>query len=420
MNIVILGAGIAGITTAYMLAKKGFNITIIDKHTLPGKETSYANGGQLSYSYKTPIASPAIFKQLPKITLGLDPAFKIQPTFDHNFYRWGLRFLLQCTAENSQHSSKLMQKIGNLAQKELTTIINDTQLNFNFRKSSGKLYVYQNKKIFEDIKRQYANTNDSGLWDQSKLHSQIPALKNNQHTIGALFDHQEDVGDCHQFCTQLMQYLQEQYNVVFLNNHKILNINTHKARSNTSPSYIDSIQTDKGNIKGDAYIMTMGIHSVKLAKTIGINLPIYPMKGYSVTVPATSFCPDISITDTDKKTVYCRLGDRLRIAGFAEFSGMNKNIDQTRIKQLLDNARNFLPLAGDYETIENAWCGLRPSTPDSLPIVGKTSFNNLYMNTGHGMLGWTHSAATAKLIANLLSKTSQPFDIESLSINRFS
>ena len=418
MKIIILGAGITGVTTAYMMAKQGYEVTIIDRHNQAGKETSFANGGQLSYSYKTPIANPAVFKQLPKISLGLDPAFKIHPTFDSDFYLWALQFLWQCKPENSKHSSKTMQQLGSIAQEQLNTIIEDSGIKFDFRKSSGKLYVYQHNKAFQQIRDNFIQNNESEIWDQQTLYKKIPAFKGNSNVIGAMYDYNEDAADCHKFCLQLLRYLIETRKVKFLKNHTIQEIKTNE--NSKSPPSITAIKTDKGLIQGDTYILTAGIHSAKLSKSLGIKLPIYPMKGYSVTVPAKPNCPDISITDTDKKTVYCRLGKRLRIAGFAEFSGMNTDINEKRINYLLENAREFLPDAGDYQTIQDSWCGLRPSTPDSLPIVGKTPYHNLLMNTGHGMLGWTHSAATALLTTNFLTQAKQPMDIDAFAISRFS
>ncbi len=417
MKAVILGAGITGVTTAYMLAKRGFEVTIIDQHDQPAKETSFANGGQLSYRYKTPIANPAVFKQLPKISLGLDPAFKIHPTIDSHFYAWALHFLWQCKTSNSKQSSISMRKLGAIAQQQLYEIIKDSGINFDFRKSSGKLYVYRHHKTFQQTIDNLIKNHESEIWDQQTLYEKVPAFRENPTVIGAIYDTNEDAADCHKFCVELLEYITRNYPVRFLNNHTILEIKASQNK-HRHPS-ITGIKTNKGLIQGDAYILTAGVHSTTLSKPLALKLPIYPIKGYSVTVPATTNCSNISVTDTDKKTVYCRLGERLRIAGFAEFSGMKTDINTKRIHALLENARQFMPDAGEYQTIQDSWCGLRPSTPDSLPIVGETGYHNLFMNTGHGMLGWTHSAATALMTANCLTQSAQPMNIEAFSISRF-
>jgi D-amino-acid dehydrogenase len=413
MKVVILGAGVAGVTSAYMLAKSGCEVTLIDQHAKPGMGASYANGGQLSYHYRTPIANPKVLKQLPKILLGLDPAFKIYPSLDLNFYCWGLRFLWQCLPKNSEHSAAVMRNLGLLAQQRLAEIIDATAIEFDYRKQAGKLYVYQDEKALQSA---IANEEPAAIWSRNQLLQKIPALQNNESVVGGVYDGGEDAADCHQFCQQLTRYIQESFGVKLLAGHKIEAIeqegDANKGRK------VTAIKTDKGRVYADRYVLAAGAQSVDLIKPLGVKLPIYPMKGYSVTVPATATCVDFSVTDTKTKTVYCRLGDRLRIAGFAEFSGMDTVVKQRRIQQLLSNAREFLPDAGDYDNVLESWCGLRPATPDSIPIVSRTPADNLFLNTGHGMLGWTHSAATADLLTNMLLGRSQPMDVECLSMSR--
>ncbi len=408
MKIVVLGSGVTGVTTAYKLAKKGCQVTIIDQFEQAGMGSSYGNGGQLSYGYKTPIANPKVLKQLPKILSGLDPAFRIYPSLDLDFYLWGLRFLAQCSPGKSQHSAKIMTILGRHSQKCLMDIITQTGIEFDYRQQSGKLYVCQNETIMLD-----ADQDDrTVVWSKNELFDKIPALKNNQSVVGGIYESSEDAADCHKFCNELVRYSQNQHAVTVLNGHQIESL--EHADSN-----IIGVQTDKGLVTADAYVMAMGPHSAGFMKPLGVKLPIYPMKGFSVTVPATAMCPDVSITDTHTKTVYCRLGERLRIAGFAEFSGMSTQIKQKRIDRMLNNARKFLPEAGDYDTVLESWCGLRPATPDSIPIVGECAFENLYLNTGHGMLGWTHSAATADLLTNCILQNPQPFDTDALLLSRF-
>jgi D-amino-acid dehydrogenase len=418
MKVVILGAGVAGITSAYVLAKNGCEVTLIDQHAQPGMGASYANGGQLSYHYRTPIANPKVLKQLPKILLGLDPAFKIYPSLDLNFYCWGLRFLWQCLPKKSQHSAAVMRNLGLLAQQRLAEIIDATNIEFDYRRQAGKLYVYQDKESLRSAAdNEKLNKEPAAIWSKNKLLQKIPALQNNESVVGGVYDCNEDAADCRQFCQQLTRYIQEHYGVRLLSGHKIEAIEQEGGCDKGGK--VKAIKTDKGRIHADHYVLAAGAQSADLVKPLGIRLPIYPMKGYSVTVPATATCVDASVTDTKSKTVYCRLGDRLRIAGFAEFSGTDAVVKQRRIQRLLNNAREFLPGAGDYDHVLESWCGLRPTTPDSIPIVSRTPLDNLFLNTGHGMLGWTHSAATADLLGNMLLGRPQPMDIDCLSLSRF-
>ena len=406
MKVVIVGAGVVGVTTAYSLAKRGYQVVLVDQYNQAGCGTSYGNGGQLSYHYQTPIANPKVLAQLPKILLGLDPAFRVYPSFDTTFYRWIARFLFCCLPHKSKHSTKVMHELGNLAKQQLTNIIAETGIAFDYRYRSGKLYLY-NKPL------QLKNSQLGSVWSKKKILEGLPALNKNTSIVSGIFDQHDDSADSYKFCGELTRFLQRHYDVAFLSGQKVMSIQ-HKNNK------IIGIETNNEIIKADNYIVAAGASSVELVRPLGIFLPIYPMKGYSVTVPATELCPDISVTDTEKKTVYCKLGNRLRIAGFAEFSGFDTEIKAQRIEYLLNNARHFLPQAGNYDHILDQWCGLRPMTPDSVPIVSGCLYQNLFFNTGHGMLGWTHAAATADVMASIISNTAVKLvDKNSLSLNRF-
>lgn len=437
MKVVILGTGIVGITSAYMLAKRGHQVVLIDKGE-PGQGGSFANGGQLSYNYCTTIANPSIFAQLPKIVLGLDPAFRVYPSVDIDFYRWGLKFLSACSPAQVATSKKAMLALGQQTKIELAEILrtigNELDIGFDYQDGAGKLNVYSGEA---ELVKASKNSN-SILWSRAELIKKMPALKNNKNIVGGLWDQEEDSGDCYKFCLALVQYMQKNLKVELLTHHKITSIN-HEGKKITSLSIDKSIDkpidksidvNDKKNIyhkqtkekitlSADIYVNCLGPQSIKLMKSININLPIYPMKGYSVTVPATNDCPFVSITDVKNRVVFCKLGDRLRFAGFAEFSGYSATIKPRRIESILASAKAFMPTIGDYDTVLDQWCGLRPATPDSLPVVGATQYDNLFLNTGHGMLGWSHALATATLLSNMIDKTPQPFDVSFYSPNRF-
>ena len=409
MKVIILGAGIAGITTAYMLIKEGYEVVLLDQCEQAGTATSYANGGQLSYNYSTPIANIGVLKNLPRILLGLDPSFKISLSTDIRFYLWGLKFLRQCLPSNTKHSAGAMKALGEQSKKIMGDIISDTNINFDYRQSSGKLYLYPNGLDAKQIK---SANNRAVIWDDNHLNNEVSGLNYSGLNPTALYEEDEDSGDCHKFCSSMINHLQNNSRFTFLPSHKILSFDT-------KGDVVLSVNTDKGPISADKYVLAAGTGSIDLGEKLQLSLPIYPMKGYSVTVPATQFTPTVSVTDTATKTVYCRLGNRLRIAGFAEFSGFDSTVNQSNINLLLSNAKKILPKAGDYSTILNQWCGLRPATPDSLPIVSRSPYKNLYTNCGHGMLGWTYSAATAEFVTCLIKNKPLFLKESYLSINRF-
>lgn len=222
MKIAILGAGIAGIASAYMLARQGHEIVIVDKTGIAAG-TSFANGGQLSYNYRAPIANPSVLKQLPKIVLGFEPAFKVYPSIDPDFYRWGLKFLSACSAKKAAISAKAMLVLGRQTKLELNKILSvssESGINFDYQEESGKLNVYSDKAALE----RDSKNNQSELWSRLKLIKSIPALADNKSVVGALWDSEEDSGDCYKFCCTLMSHLQKNYDVTLLDKHPITDV----------------------------------------------------------------------------------------------------------------------------------------------------------------------------------------------------
>ncbi|MFT7387317.1 MAG: D-amino-acid dehydrogenase [Candidatus Endobugula sp.] len=388
MKVIVIGAGVVGVTTAYRLCKAGYEVVLIDELDVPGHGTSYGNGGQLSFDYRTPIANLSVLKSMPKILLGRDAAFSVCLLQNRHFYRWGLSFLYECLPSRSLSASSAMTALGQLSRQKFYELVEDVNIHFDYRKDAGKLYTYDTGMAFERAKQATASP-----WMRAEeLHARYAVFNTPSSLAGGVFDVAEDAGDCQQFSENLVRYLIERYQLVFLPNCKV---GTIKAISKK----IISLETNQGTFEADRYVLCTGIASNTLLEQLNIRLPIASMKGYSVTVPATKQCPDVSITHTDKKTVYCKLGNRLRIAGFADFSAVTQAADiQAKTDKLLDNARAYLPHAGDYDRVLDRWCGERPVTPDSLPIVGKSPVDNLYFNVGHGMLGWTYSSGTADLL----------------------
>lgn len=398
IKIAVLGAGVVGVTTAYALCKKGYQVCIVDQWDKAAMGSSFANGGQLSYSYKTPVANSKILRDLPAVLLGRDPALVVKPTLDFNFYRWGGRFLFECLPGRSKANGKVMQELADISRREFRSLAQSLPLDFDYGEESGKLYIFSEQKEYEKAIQSAPETDTYRYLSPDQVIDQVPALSGNRDNIaGAVFSVIDESGDPHAFCNGLIQYMVDAFGLTVHYGHTLSPLSANGA-------FIESVETNKGSISADAYVLATGVQSASIVANLGIKLPIYPMKGYSVTVPATDACPDVSMTDTRQKTVYCKLGDRLRIAGVAEFSGYDMDINEKQIKRMLDNARVFLPDAGDYDRVLNQWCGLRPLTPDSLPIIGQSKYSNLYLNVGHGMLGWTHGMGSAFLLEKAISE----------------
>ncbi|MFT6101743.1 MAG: D-amino-acid dehydrogenase [Candidatus Endobugula sp.] len=393
MKVIVIGAGVVGVTTAYRLCKAGHEVVLLDELGVPGHGTSYANGGQLSFAYRTPIAGLPVLKAMPKILLGQDSAFSVSLLQNIHFYRWGLSFLYECLPRRSSAASSSMQALGQLSKQRFYELVEDTNIHFDYRKDAGKLYTYDTLIGFEQAKLAASSPSMSA----DELHARYAVFNQSSSLLaGGVFDAAEGAGDCQQFSENLVRYLQERYQLVFLPNCRVEAIEEVSKKVSKA---ITSLKTNQGAFEADRYVLCTGVTSNTLLRQLNIRLPVIGMKGYSVTVPATKQCPDISITHADKKTVYCKLGNRLRIAGFADFSSVARTSDiQVKTDELLNNARAYLPHAGDYDRVLDRWCGERPVTPDSLPIVGKSPIENLYLNVGHGMLGWTYSSGTADLL----------------------
>ena len=413
MRIVVLGAGVIGVASAYKLCKAGHEVVLIDQLPQSGMATSFANGGQLSFKYHHTIANLNVLKQMPKILLGLEPAFSVSPTLDLDFYSWAGSFLTACLPSNVRKSEEGMTFLGELSKQQLDRAVDDTKVEFDYQNNSGKLYLHTNNKGFDKATFSVQHTSYEEVILAKDLSAMKLGLNKDINYSGGIFVKEDASGDAHKFCVNMTQYLVDKYKLKTQFGDVIKNID-HDQDS------IKSVVTDKGTVHADAYVLALGCDAVKFAKSINIKLPIYPMKGYSVTLPAKPECPDISITFLDERSVFCKLGDRVRIAGFAEFSGYEPKIKKEKIKQLISFGKTFLPEAADYDTVLDEWCGVRPVTPDSLPIIGQSKYSNLYLNVGHGMLGWTHAMGSSHILERIISRQNIDLTYKNYYPQRFS
>lgn len=413
MHIVVLGAGVIGITTAYYLNRAGFRVTVIERNATAGMETSYANGGQLSYSYVAPLAGPGVVPKIPPWLLRRDSPLRFYPQFDVDQWRWCLAFLAACNRPQAEITTVHLLRLAYYSRELIHVIVRDEPLKFDYRRN-GKLVIFSDEESFEGAKKtldfQRAHGSEQNALDAREVLRKEPALQHIAARIaGGIDTPSEDAGDCHDFCVAMEKLLRER-GVTFLNGVAIHRIQAEGTQ-------IKAIQTTQGDITGDGYVMALGAANAWMAKSLGFYLPIYPLKGYSLTLdtrtaPRADGVPAISVTDSKFKVVYALLGHELRIAGMADIAGHNRTIEAERVALLIQQAKATFPDAARYEGDLKPWAGLRPATPKGTPIIGKSPYQNLFLNAGHGALGWTLACGCAKVVSDLIAGRNAEISLE--------
>ncbi|HLO78461.1 MAG TPA: D-amino acid dehydrogenase [Magnetospirillum sp.] len=416
MRVQVLGAGVVGTAAAWYMAKAGHEVTVVDRQPAAGMETSFANGGQISPCHAEPWANPSV---LPKVLrwLGRDdaPLLFRWGRWDPALWAWAARFLANCPAHRVAVNMERTLRVAIYSRACLGELRSETGLAYDER-TQGILHVYRNAREFE-LARQAA-----GLMSRWGLHRQIkgarecvaiePALATVGHELaGGIYTPGDESGDAHKF-TQGLAALAADRGVTFRYGVTVRALITEGNR-------IAAADTDNGPLTADAFVLAAGSYSPLLTRPLGLRLPVVPAKGYSITLPVTGGgAPHVSITDDEHKMVYSRLGDRLRCAGTAEMTGYDTRLTPARWQLIRRHAQALFPKAGDFGTAE-PWTGLRPVTPDSVPLIGATPYANLYLNTGHGTLGWTMACGSGRALADLVSDRQPDIDISDLGLARF-
>ena len=416
MKVCILGAGVVGTTAAYYLSRAGHNVTVIDRQNGPGLETSFANGGQISASQSAPWATPTvpflILKWLGKEDAPLLYHLKADPVL----WRWSISFLSNCTSARLRQNTLNNLKLALYSRELLRKIRLETEINYDVN-TRGILQIYRNTKTMDGAVSHAARLNQLGchnrVLSQNSCFILEPALKeSDKEILGGVHTPDDESGDAYAFTCEIAR-IASNSGVSFRYDETIQHLKSQNGQ-------IHCVKTDKGECYADIFVVSLGSYSPLLLKPLNIKLPVYPTKGYSVTIPTSgrNNAPGISITDEDNKIVYSRLGNRLRVAGTAEFAGYDTKLNENRARAILNKAQAQFPNGGDFNNA-TFWTGLRPLTPDGMPVIGKTSIKNLYLNTGHGTLGWTMCAGSGKVISDLISGTSPEIDASSFGIERF-
>ncbi len=393
MHIVVLGAGVVGVTTAYYLAERGHAVTVVDRAGSVADGASAGNGGQLSYSFTDAMASPALLSKIPKMMSGLDPAFHVRPPLNSQLVRWGQAFLRQCSAHQNRQNTTAVLQLALRSAALMSELRSQIELDFSFRQA-GKLVMLGNHAAVTEaaklctLKRQFGC--DARVVTFAQAAEIEPALNHmTNEYAGAVYSENDQVGDSLEFTSELSQWLSSNREVEFKLNTTVQKIITRERK-------LVAIETDQGALQPDAVVVCLGAWSGRLLDPIGIKTNIYPMRGYSLTLPTIETSNSVSISDTGYKVVFSRLGDKMRIAGFADFVGYRTRMDKSRAQQLLKTVRNIAPAIANYDVNSTEeWGGFRPMTPDSQPLIGPSAIEGIYLNTGHGMLGWTLACASA-------------------------
>lgn len=408
MDVCVLGAGIVGLATAYELNRQGMRVTVVDR-AAPGTGTSGGNGAQLSYSYVQPLADASIWGQLPKLLLSSDSPLKIRPQWDVAQWRWGLAFMQACNAKASAETTATLLRLAALSRAGLDRMRAQEQPDCDFS-STGKLVLYPDTKSFAAAQRQVALQTALGS-QQSAISAQEscdlePALASYQAQIaGAVYTPSECAVDCLKLCQELERVLRAR-GVQFVLGSAVTALETLQQR-------IVAARTSTHTLEADQFVLALGSDSVALARSVAVRLPVYPIKGYSMTLdigqaPAQA-APHVNVTDIARKVVFARIGTRLRVAGMAELVGHDRSVRSAAIDSLRHSTQALFP-ALHASAPQHPWAGLRPATPTGLPIVGvqPTGPRNLVVNTGHGALGLTLAFGTAQQVAAHILKAPAP------------
>ncbi len=416
MRVIVLGAGIIGVTTAYFLARQGAEVVVLDRQRAPGMETSFANAGELSYGMTSPWAAPGIpLKALKWLFMRHRPLF-IWPLMSPAMWAWCSKMLMNCNEKSYALNKGRMVRVSNYSRDSLTELMAELPINFDQREL-GTLQLFRTQKQVDGSKADQdvlaAFDSPFEMLDRDGCIAVEPGLAHvSEKFVGGLRLLSDRTGDCRMF-TQALADKAAEMGVNFHYNVTIDGLAMERGR-------IVGVDTSEGRQTADKYVCAMGPYAPILLRQVGIRLPIYPIKGYSITMPITDAdaAPRSTIMDETHKVAITRLGDRIRVAGQAEIIGYNKNLGSHATDSVRHVVNDLFPKGGDLAKAEG-WTGLRPMTPDTVPYIGHTPFPNLFLNTGHGTLGWTMSCGSARVVADLVVGRAPEIDMDGLTAARY-
>ena len=417
MKVLVLGSGVIGVASAYYLAKAGHDVVVIDRQPGAGLETSYANAGEISPGYSSPWAAPGIPVKAIKWLLMPDGPLVLRPKLDPRMWLWGAQLLANCTQKAYAINKGRMVRVAEYSRDQLIALRAETGIAYDER-MRGTLQLFRTQKQLDGAASDIAVLEEYGvpyeLLDPVGCIAAEPGLATaGVKFVGGLRLPNDETGDCYMF-TERLAALAAGLGVEFRYDVNIAGIHTDAGR-------VSGVATNLGTIVADAYVVALGSYSPIMLRPLGISLPVYPIKGYSLTVPITeeSVAPVSTVMDETYKVAITRLGDRIRVGGTAEIAGYDTTLRPARRGPLLRSLGDLFPSAGDVVRA-SFWCGLRPMTPDGTPVLGRSpQFPNLFLNTGHGTLGWTMAAGSGRVLADLVSGRQAEIDTSDLSLDRY-
>jgi D-amino-acid dehydrogenase len=416
MRVLVLGSGVIGVSTAHYLAQAGHEVTVVDRQREPALETSFANAGEISPGYSAPWAAPGLPRKAIKWLFMRHRPLVIWPVLDPAMWIWGLRLLSNCTEGRYDRNKNRMLRLAEYSRACLEALRAGTGIRYDER-MQGTLQLFRTDAQVEGAAADVAILDHFGVryevLDRAGCVRAEPALARVQRKIaGGLRLPGDETGDCFKF-TQSLARIAAQAGVTF---RQGIHIRAMRADGDR----ITGVATDAGELDADAYVVALGSYSPLLLRPLRITVPVYPVKGYSLTVPITDAAraPKSTVMDETYKVAVTRLGDRIRVGGTAELKGYNLALREAR-RDTLDHVVNDLFPGGGDVSRATFWTGLRPMTPDGPPVIGPTRYSNLYLNTGHGTLGWTMAAGSGRVLADLISGRRPEIDLDGLTLARY-
>lgn len=415
MRVIVLGSGVIGVASAYYLAQQGAQVTVLDRQSGPAKETSFGNAGQISPGYSTPWAAPGIpFKAIKWMFQHHAP---LAINIDGSMWQlqWMAQMLKNCNPQSYAVNKERMMRVAEYSRDCLRDLREQTGINYENR-SKGTLQIFRNEAQLEAVQRDIQVLKECGvdfdLLNAQQLGSVEPALAHNDHLVGGLHLPNDETGDCFLFTNALAKLAQD-LGVEFKFDQNV-------EKLIVEGDEIKGVMVDGAVLTADRFVLAFGSYSRDFLKPLELNLPVYPVKGYSLTIPIVEpkFAPQSTVLDETYKVAITRFDQRIRVGGMAELSGFNLGLNQDRRATLEMVTQDLFP-GGDLKQA-SFWTGLRPMTPDSTPIIGATQYKNLFLNTGHGTLGWTMACGSGKLISDLVLNHRTDISTDGLSIQRYS
>ncbi|MGB5885781.1 MAG: D-amino acid dehydrogenase [Acinetobacter venetianus] len=415
MRVIVLGSGVIGVASAYYLAQQGAQVTVLDRQSGPAKETSFGNAGQISPGYSTPWAAPGIpfkavkwmFQHHAPLAINIDGSmWQLQ---------WMAQMLKNCNPQSYAVNKERMMRVAEYSRDCLRDLREQTGINYENR-SKGTLQIFRNEAQLEAVQRDIQVLKECGvdfdLLNAQQLGSVEPALAHNDHLVGGLHLPNDETGDCFLFTNALAKLAQD-LGVEFKFDQNV-------EKLIVEGDEVKGVMVDGAVLTADRFVLAFGSYSRDFLKPLELNLPVYPVKGYSLTIPIVEpkFAPQSTVLDETYKVAITRFDQRIRVGGMAELSGFNLGLNQDRRATLEMVTQDLFP-GGDLKQA-SFWTGLRPMTPDSTPIIGATQYKNLFLNTGHGTLGWTMACGSGKLISDLVLNHRTDISTDGLSIQRYS